>query len=79
MEDGREAGMGVALILLKEGSQAGNYYLLNTQYTIMVTVIEYLSHASGLYILFYLVGRKFWKPIKFELQLKDISFNSNMF
>lgn len=71
--------MGVALILLKEGKSDWELHLLNTQYTIMVNVIEYLSHASGLHILFYLVGRKFRKPIKFELQLKDISFNSNMF
>lgn len=49
MEDGREAGMGVALILLKEGSQAGNYYLLNTQYTIMVNVIEYPMQADYTY------------------------------
>lgn len=77
MEDGREAGMGVEPILLKGGRQAGNYYLLNTQYKIMVNVIEYVSHASGLHILFYLVGRKFRKPIKFELQLKEISFSNS--
>lgn len=49
MEDG-ESRMGVALILLKEGSQAGNYYLLNTQYTIiMVNVIEYPNTADYTY------------------------------
>lgn len=57
--------MEVMLILLKGGRQTGNYYLLNTQYKIMVNVIEYLSHASGLHILFYLVVRKFRMPIKF--------------
>ena len=77
MEDGREAGMGVEPILLKGGIQAGNYYLLNTQYKIMVNVIEYVSHASGLHILFYLVGRKLRKPIKFELKLKEISFSNS--
>ena len=69
--------MGVEPILLKGGRQAGNYYLLNTQYKIMVNVIEYVSHASGLHILFYLVGRKLRKPIKFELKLKEISFSNS--
>lgn len=42
--------MGVALILLKEGSQGWELlFIKNTQYTIMVNVIEYPMQADYTY------------------------------
>lgn len=74
MEGGRESVMEVMQILLKRERETGSYYLLSTRYKITVNIIEPISHASILHILFYLLGRKLRTPVKYEFQINNTYF-----